>query len=155
MKFDLDTRAEAAEQERSLAAMRAAKAQCRERFATPARVEANPPEPVQATKPEPVGASDLGDPPFLGCPSRWRPGRGGKAHHRPHHGARLPSSNPQRVRAHPHARQQQSTRTRQPPNPPQDQCDLFVAARPNPNHLHTRQPKNPAPPCVHLVVAAA
>ena len=76
MKPDLDARAEAAEQERSLAAMRAARAQCRERFATPATVETTPPEPSEKA-PEPerpkqpthVGHSDLGDPPFLRCPS--------------------------------------------------------------------------------------
>jgi hypothetical protein len=157
MKFDLDTRAEAAEQAKCLAAMRAAKAKCRERFATPAKIEANPGElNEKAPEPEQVGASDLGDPPFLRCPLRGSDRGGeGKAHHQPSYGLRLPSSNPQRVRAHPHARQQQSTRTRQPPNPFQDQCDLFVAARLNSNHLRTGQPENPAPPCVHLVVAAA
>ena len=85
MKPDLDARAEAAEQARSLAAMQAAKAQCRERFATPATVETTPgesseqaPERVQLKPPAPAEPADLGDPPFLRCPSRWRPGRGGK-----------------------------------------------------------------------------
>ncbi len=85
MKFDLDARAEAAEKDRALAAMRAARAKCRERFANPARVEANPgepsekaPEPEQPKQPTHIGPADLGDPPFLRCPSRWRSGRGGK-----------------------------------------------------------------------------
>jgi hypothetical protein len=76
MKLDLDARAEAVEQERSLAAMRAAKAKCRERFAKSTGAEANSDEPSEkAPEPEPVGASDLGDPPFLRCPLRQRPGR--------------------------------------------------------------------------------
>ncbi len=83
MKFDLDARAEAAEQDRALAAMKAARVKCRERFA-PAKSEANPgepsekaPEPERPKQPTFVGPSDLGDPPFLRCPPRWRPGRGG------------------------------------------------------------------------------
>ena len=83
MKPDLDARAEAAEQARSLAAMRAARAQCRERFATPATVEATPPEPseqaperVRPKQPTHVGPSDLGDPPFLRCPLRAVTGAG-------------------------------------------------------------------------------
>jgi hypothetical protein len=83
MKIDLDTRAEAAEQAKCLAAMRAAKAKCRERFATPAKIEANPgepsekaPDPEQPKQPTPAGPpSGLGDPPFLRCPLRQRPGR--------------------------------------------------------------------------------
>ncbi len=150
MKFELDARAEAAEQARSLAAMRAARAKCRERFATPAKLEANPgepsekaPEPEQPKQPEPVRPTDLGDPPFLRCPLRQRPGRGGKAHHQPAYGPRLPARTPPRVRAHPHARQPEPTRTGQPPIPPPRQCDLFVAASLNRNHLRTGQPHNP------------
>ena len=102
MKPDLDARAEAAEQDRSLAAMQAAKAQCRERFATPATVEATPPEPSeQAPEPERpkqpthVGHSDLGDPPFLRCPLRGsHRGGEGKAHHQPAYGPRLPARTP-------------------------------------------------------------
>ncbi len=70
----------------------------------------------------------------------------GRERRTPAQRATPPSSNPQRVRAHPHARQQQPTRTGQPPNPPPRQWDLFVAARPNRNHLHTGQPKNSARP---------
>ncbi len=120
MKFDLDARAEAAEQARSLAAMREARAKCRAKFAPRStEAEAKPPEPSekapepeQPKQPTPVGASDLGDPPFLRCPLRGR-NRGGKGK-----ASRPPSSNPPRVRAHPHARQQQSTRTRHPLIPP-------------------------------------
>ena len=179
MKPDLDARAEAAEQARSLAAMRAARAQCRERFATPATVEATPGEPsekaperVRPKQPAHVGHSDLGDPPFLRCPLRGsHRGGEGKAHTGPIR-ATPPSSNPPRVRALPHARQPKPTRTGQPPSSPVANgtssslpartATISVPGgriahpaprlplrrcRPNPNHFHTRQPKDPPTPC--------
>ncbi len=142
MKFDLDARAEAAEQARSLAAMRAARAKCRAKFA-PVKTEANPgepgqpkpPEPEQPQQPTPAKPADLGDPPFLRCPLRGSD-RGGEGK-----APKPPSSNPQRVRAHPHARQQQPTRAGQPPIPPPRQCDLFVAARLNREHPQASRPE--------------
>ena len=75
---ELDGLAEAIDRDRTLQAMRAAKAKCRERFARPARVEATPPEPSEKA-PEPgqpresasAVSSDLGDPPFLRRPLQW------------------------------------------------------------------------------------
>ncbi len=78
MKPELDPVAEAADQQRCQAAIKAAKAKCRERFARPARVEATPPEPSEkAPEPGKPGesasseSSDLGDPPFLRRPLQW------------------------------------------------------------------------------------
>ncbi|SDL03742.1 HNH endonuclease [Glycomyces sambucus] len=87
LKPDLDARAEAAERQRALAAIRAARAKCRDRFAPPqvpgktappeTAGKAAPPEapgPAKSTA-RPVDPGDLGDPPFLGRPLRT--GRGG------------------------------------------------------------------------------
>src|SRR5687767_7025575 len=81
----LDARAEAAEQAKSLAAIRQARAKCREKFGTPKtqapETEAEKPgAPRQVKAPALArsGASDLGDPPFLVRPLRWQPGRGGR-----------------------------------------------------------------------------
>jgi hypothetical protein len=162
MKFDLDTRAEAAEQERSLAAMRAAKAKCRERFATPAGVEANSgelsekaPDPEQPKQPTPAGPpSGLGDPPFLRCPLRQRPGRGGKAHHQPHHGPRLPARTPSgfgpipmpgnNSQHEPDSHPTHPEITGTPSSPP-----------PEPQPSPHRAAEEPRPPLAYLVVAAA
>jgi hypothetical protein len=57
MKADLDGMAEMIDRDRAIKAMRAAKAKCREKFATPPPVPP-PPSPV----------------PVLGCPSRWTAG---------------------------------------------------------------------------------
>ncbi|MCC3765654.1 hypothetical protein K3N28_21575, partial [Glycomyces sp. TRM65418] len=66
MKPDLDARAEAAEQAKRLAAIRAAKAKCRERFAQQPEAEVPGPQSTETTD----LAMDLGDPPFLPCPFR-------------------------------------------------------------------------------------
>ena len=58
MKPDLDARAEAAEQARSLAAMRAARAQCRERFATPATSRDDPTRAQRDRHPNPSGPNN-------------------------------------------------------------------------------------------------
>jgi hypothetical protein len=93
MKPDLDARAEAAEQAKCLAAIKQAKAKCRARFGSPMASEPSPPEESLRT-----GSACLGDPPFLGCPFRWRPGRG-----RERIGC-LPARTSREVRAHRHAR---------------------------------------------------
>ncbi|GAA2301982.1 hypothetical protein GCM10009853_068140 [Glycomyces scopariae] len=87
LKPDLDARAEAAERQRALTAIRAARAKCRDRFAPPqVPGKTAPPQtaekavPSEAAAPakstaRPVDPENLGDPPFLGRPLRT--GRGG------------------------------------------------------------------------------
>ncbi len=151
MKFDLDARAEAAEQARSLAAMRAARAKCRERFAKPARVEANPgepsekaPEPEQPKQPAPVKPADLGDPPFLRCPLRSDRGGEGRRTTSPPtgHASQLEPSSGFGPIPMPGNQNRYEPAA---PSPPPRQYDLFVAASPNREHLHTGQPPSPPP----------
>ncbi len=164
MKFDLDARAEAAEQARSLAALKVAKAKCRAKFA-PVKTEANPGEPVPPKQPEPVRPTDLGDPPFLRCPLRGSTGAGRERHQGLP--ARTPSGfgpipmpgnnnqhEPDSHPSHPHGNATSSSlpaRTgsisapgsRRTPPPP---CSyLVVAARLNREHLGTGQSENPTP----------
>ena len=172
MKPDLDARAEAAEQARSLAAMRAARAQCRERFATPATVETTPPEPseqaperVQPKPPAPAEPADLGDPPFLRCPlraigagregnqdlpARTPSGFGpipmpGNNNHNEPGTATQPTPTPMRtLRRRPP--EPQPSPHRADAKPARPLAYLVVAECLEPNHFHTGQPKRPARP---------
>jgi hypothetical protein len=87
----LNLRAEADEQARCLAALQQARAKAREKFGTqrPPTMPAAPSTPLALalaqSRPVPrdgkelvaTGPGDYGEPPFLGRPLRWRPGRGG------------------------------------------------------------------------------
>ncbi|MBO3735902.1 HNH endonuclease signature motif containing protein, partial [Glycomyces niveus] len=70
MKHDLDALAQAIDRDRAIAAMRAAKAKCRARFAAPGQARQAEAAPDQTT-PAPI---DYGPPPFLTCPSRQTAG---------------------------------------------------------------------------------
>jgi hypothetical protein len=90
MKPELDGMAEAIDRDRAIQAMRAAKARCRAKFATPEQAPPRPPSPV----------------PVLGCPSRQT--AGGSAA-KQHHAAQLEP--PLEVRAPRHAQAMQPTPT--------------------------------------------
>jgi hypothetical protein len=121
MKQDLDPVAEAAERDRCLAAIKAAKARCREQFGNP-KAEAPAPEPGQAKESASARSKDLGDPPFLVRPLRWQPGRGGNGIQRLP--ARIPrtDSGPSPCPATKPATQQQQPTPN--PHPPLHRCLL-------------------------------
>ncbi len=107
-KDALKVRAEAAEQARCLAAIKQAKAKAREKFGKnrPPTMPTTPTTAPAAIRPEPRPARregkkpamaelvDYGEPPFLGRPLRWRPGRGREGAPPAHHGPRLPARAP-------------------------------------------------------------
>ncbi|GAA1682416.1 hypothetical protein GCM10009830_31980 [Glycomyces endophyticus] len=154
LKPDLDARAEAAERQRALDAVRAARARCRDRFAPPkaqgettapeASGKAAPPEapgPAESTA-RPVDPEDLGDPPFLGRPLRTGRGGGREGPHMQCLPARAPSgpalhhaqarrTSPLHHPPHPR-RLKTCTRTAQKAECPARNYPVFVAAAPAP-----------------------
>jgi hypothetical protein len=116
LKFDLDVRAETAEQAKCLAAIKRARAECRANFSTPEQTSAAAtPEPEIGQRTTPPAQVDYGEPPFLRCPSWRQPGRGWEsAPQGPFNGRSRPQKarDPAPVRASPHAPQRQSSRTK-------------------------------------------
>jgi hypothetical protein len=121
MKQDLDPVAEAAERDRCLAAIKAAKARCREQFGNP-KAEAPAPEPGQAKESASARSKDLGDPPFLVRPLRWQPGRGGNGIQRLPARIQRTDSGPSPCPATKPATQQQQPTPN--PHPPLHRCLL-------------------------------
>ncbi|MCC3762809.1 DUF222 domain-containing protein [Glycomyces sp. TRM65418] len=147
----LNERAAHLEQTRCMAAIKQAKAKCREKFAKPEPKAESEPERAKAA----MAAPDHGAPPFLGRPSWRRPGRGREAHYQAHSMA-THASQPETLHGSGHFPMPGNRIQWEPAGRSATEAttDLVVAARPSNGHHRTRKPNRPGRSTTHPVVAA-